>query len=116
MEFPLAVKVPGGVNNVLVENNTFEGSMYGIRIKSPRGKGGEVKNIVYRNTKMHNVEVPLVFSAYYKAAPIVEAELEKLLQEGGLRSANKFIRQTAIPNNPSTNIKRRTSVISPWRI
>jgi polygalacturonase len=66
------------VNNVLVENNTFEGSMYGIRIKSPRGKGGEVKNIVYRNTRMHNVEVPLVFSAYYKAAPIVQAEVDKL--------------------------------------
>lgn len=73
----------GGVNNVLVENNTFEGSMYGIRIKSPRGKGGEVKNIVYRNTKMHDVEVPLVFSAYYKAAPIVQAEVDKMLEGGG---------------------------------
>lgn len=73
----------GGVNNVLVENNTFEGSMYGIRIKSPRGKGGEVKNIVYRNTKMTNVEVPLVFSAYYKAAPIVTAEVDEMLKAGG---------------------------------
>ncbi|UXY09291.1 glycoside hydrolase family 28 protein [Kosakonia sp. ML.JS2a] len=73
----------GGVNNVLVENNTFEGSMYGIRIKSPRGKGGEVKNIVYRNTQMHDVEVPLVFSAYYKAAPIVQAEVDKMLEGGG---------------------------------
>ncbi|MGY5957525.1 glycoside hydrolase family 28 protein [Kosakonia sp. BK9b] len=73
----------GGVNNVLVENNTFEGSMYGIRIKSPRGKGGEVKNVTYRNTTLHDVEVPLVFSAYYKAAPIVQDEVDKMLKAGG---------------------------------
>ncbi|KOC87727.1 glycoside hydrolase family 28 protein [Winslowiella iniecta] len=73
----------GGVNNVLVENNEFIGSMYGIRIKTPRGKGGEVKNIVYRNTKMVDVEVPLVFSGYYKAAPIVQAEVDKMVAEGG---------------------------------
>lgn len=73
----------GGVNNVLLENNEFIGSMYGIRIKTPRGKGGEVKNIVYRNTTMVDVEVPLVFSGYYKAAPIVQAEVDKMVAEGG---------------------------------
>lgn len=30
----------GGVSNLLAENNTFTDAMYGIRIKSPRGKGG----------------------------------------------------------------------------
>lgn len=73
----------GGVNNVLVENNQFEGSMYGIRIKTLRGKGGEVKNITYRNTKIVDVDIPLVFAGYYKAAPIVQAEVDKLLAEGG---------------------------------
>ncbi len=73
----------GGVNNVLVENNSFKGSMYGIRIKSPRGKGGEVKNITYRNNTMVDVEVPLVLSAYYKAAPIVQTEVDKLVAAGG---------------------------------
>ena len=95
----------GGVNNVLVENNTFEGSMYGIRIKSPRGKGGEVKNIVYRNTRMHNVEVPLVFSAYYKAAPIVQAEVDKLLQAGGFTLGEQIYPPDSDPKQPFDKYK-----------
>lgn len=90
----------GGVNKVLVENNTFEGSMYGIRIKSPRGKGGEVKNIIYRNTTMHDVEVPLVFSAYYKAAPIVEAEVTKLLKAGGFTLGEQIYPPDSDPKQP----------------
>lgn len=95
----------GGVNNVLVENNAFEGSMYGIRIKSPRGKGGEVKNIVYRNTKMHNVEVPLVFSAYYQAAPIVQAEVDKQLQAGGFTLGEQIYPPDGDPKQPFDKYK-----------
>lgn len=73
----------GGVNGVLVEHNSFNGSMYGLRIKSPRGKGGMVRNVVYRNTKMVNVGVPLVFSGYYQGAPAKQEDLEKKLAEGG---------------------------------
>ncbi|HKS35394.1 MAG TPA: glycosyl hydrolase family 28 protein [Enterobacteriaceae bacterium] len=90
----------GGVNNVVVENNTFEGSMYGLRIKSPRGKGGEVKNIVYRDTKMHNVDVPLVFSAYYKAAPIVQAEVDEQLKAGGFTLGEQIYPPDSDPKQP----------------
>ena len=55
----------GGVKNVAVENITFQDSLNGIRIKSPRGKGGEVANISYRNIKLNEVNSPLVFAAYY---------------------------------------------------
>ena len=95
----------GGVNNVLVENNTFEGSMYGIRIKSPRGKGGEVKNIVYRNTTMKDVEVPLVFSAYYKAAPIVQAEVDELLKAGGFTMGEQIYPPDSDPKQPFDKYK-----------
>ncbi|MCS3433601.1 glycoside hydrolase family 28 protein [Klebsiella sp. BIGb0407] len=95
----------GGVNNVLVENNTFEGSMYGIRIKSPRGKGGEVKNIVYRNTTMKDVEIPLVFSAYYKAAPIVQAEVDELLKAGGFTMGEQIYPPDSDPKQPFDKYK-----------
>ncbi|GAB4061357.1 glycoside hydrolase family 28 protein [Uliginosibacterium sediminicola] len=73
----------GGVSNVLVEHNNFEGSMYGLRIKSPRGKGGKVSNVTYRDTRMVDVGVPLVLSGYYKGAPDDAAELARALAEGG---------------------------------
>lgn len=73
----------GGVDGVLVEHNSFNGSMYGLRIKSPRGKGGMVRNVVYRDTQMVNVGVPLVFSGYYQGAPAKQEDLDKKLAEGG---------------------------------
>ncbi|HEX8526039.1 glycoside hydrolase family 28 protein [Allosphingosinicella sp.] len=48
----------GGVRNVLIENNELEGAMYGIRIKTPRGRGGIVQDIVFRNNRMVDVEDP----------------------------------------------------------
>src|SRR5207253_753065 len=42
----------GGVRNLLVKNCTFEQSDNGLRIKSPRGRGGAVENIVYSNITM----------------------------------------------------------------
>ena len=90
----------GGVNNVLVENNTYEGSKYGIRIKSPRAKGGEVKNIVYRNTTMKDVEIPLVFAAYYKAAPIVQAEVDEQLKAGGFTMGEQIYPPDTDPKQP----------------
>jgi len=72
----------GGVNGVLAEHNTFENAMYGLRIKSRRGKGGAVRNVVYRDTRMINVETPLLFTGYYTGSPTDSAELRKQLEAG----------------------------------
>lgn len=72
----------GGVKGVLAENNVFRGSMYGIRIKSPRGIGGVVRDVTYRNTKMENVDTPIVLAGYYKGGPYDPKDIEKALQEG----------------------------------
>ncbi|WP_431225026.1 glycoside hydrolase family 28 protein [Serratia sp. L9] len=74
----------GGIRNILAEDNTFENAMYGIRIKSPRGKGGLVSNVVYKNTEMTNVETPIVLAGYYKGGPVTEAGRVDALQKGSL--------------------------------
>jgi polygalacturonase len=74
----------GGVRHVLVENNVFTGSMYGIRIKTPRERGGIVEDIIFRNNRMTDVETPIVFSGYYASAGYDEAAVaERLRREGG---------------------------------
>jgi polygalacturonase len=60
----------GGVKHVLVENNTFEGSFHGVRIKSRRGYGGEVSDIVIRNNKMKDVLNVLTIADYFQYIPI----------------------------------------------
>jgi polygalacturonase len=74
----------GGVRGVLVENNDFTGSMYGLRIKTPRGRGGIVEDVVFRHNRMTDVETPLVLSAYYESAGYDDAAVAaRLAAEGG---------------------------------
>lgn len=55
----------GGVHDVIVENCTFENTENGLRIKSQRGKGGLVEDIVYRNIRMRDVDPAITFTSYY---------------------------------------------------
>ena len=55
----------GGVHHVIVENCTFENTENGIRIKSQRGKGGLVEDIVYQDIRMKNVDPAITFTSYY---------------------------------------------------
>jgi hypothetical protein len=91
----------GGVRNVLVENNELTGSMYGIRIKTPRGRGGLVHDIVFRNNKMTDVETPMVFSGYYESAGYDEtAVANKLSAEGGFILGHQIYPSDSDPVQP----------------
>ncbi|MBD3420270.1 MAG: glycoside hydrolase family 28 protein [Chitinivibrionales bacterium] len=45
----------GDIRNVLVRDCTFIGTSRGIRLKSMRGRGGIVENIIYRNISMQDI-------------------------------------------------------------
>jgi polygalacturonase len=55
----------GGVYSVTVKHCTFENTENGLRIKSQRGKGGLVENIVYENITMTNVDPAVTLTCYY---------------------------------------------------
>jgi polygalacturonase len=95
----------GGVQRVRVENNTFEGSMYGLRIKSMRGKGGTIKDVVFRNNTMKDVETPLVFTSYYAYRPLDLASAEKQLQPGGFILGNQIWPGPSDPAQPFVHDK-----------
>ncbi|BAY50293.1 endo-polygalacturonase (plasmid) [Scytonema sp. HK-05] len=59
----------GGVRNVIVENCKFLGTQNGLRIKSLRGQGGNVENIIYRNIQMEGVSPAITFTSYYPKIP-----------------------------------------------
>lgn len=44
------------MRGVLVEANELTGSLYGIRIETPRGRGGLVQDIVFRDNRMTGVD------------------------------------------------------------
>lgn len=54
-----------GVKNVKVCDLSLDGTGNGLRIKSDVSRGGEVKNISYRDVCMRGVSNPLVFNPFY---------------------------------------------------
>ena len=59
----------GGVRNVTVRNCKFQGTENGIRIKSPRGRGGAVENLVCENITMEKVDPAITITCYYPKIP-----------------------------------------------
>ena len=59
----------GGVRNVTVRRCRFEGTENGIRIKSSRGRGGTVENLVYEDITMSNVVGAITITTYYPKIP-----------------------------------------------
>jgi polygalacturonase len=59
-----------GVRNLIVRRCSFDGTDTGVRLKSSRGRGGLVENIVYEDLTMKNVGVAISISSYYDNTPI----------------------------------------------
>jgi len=57
----------GGLQNMAVSNCTFNGTDYGIRMKSDRDRGGLVQNLTYNDITMTNVKYPIVIYSYYNS-------------------------------------------------
>ncbi len=58
-------EMSGGIHNVVISNCVFDGTDRGIRIKSRRGRGGEVSDIRVNNIVMRDVMCPFVMNMYY---------------------------------------------------
>ncbi len=59
----------GGVDSMTVDSCTFDSTTNGLRIKSYRGNGGNVRGITYSNITMNDVEYPIWMSGYYPDIP-----------------------------------------------
>jgi polygalacturonase len=59
-----------GVSNVLVNNCTFNGTQYGLRLKSNNTEGGITSNITYSNITMTGIlDNPILMYSYYPDVP-----------------------------------------------
>ena len=58
-------EMSGGVRNVAVTNCVFQRTYRGIRVKSRRGRGGVVENLLVQNVVMEDVPYPFFFDKFY---------------------------------------------------
>ncbi len=62
----------GGVQGVTGRHLSFTGTDNGLRIKTLRGKGGVIDDIVFQDVQMQGVKVALAFTAYYPKVPATD--------------------------------------------
>jgi polygalacturonase len=119
----------GGVDSMLVDSCTFNETTNGIRIKSQRGRGGEVRNITYSNLSMTNVRYPIYFTAYYSGVPPQSDPPQPInsqtpyfhdLKVINLTSTNTASNSAAgiilgLPERPLTNIQLQNVKISAYK-
>jgi polygalacturonase len=63
----------GGIFEVLAEDCVFRGTDRGIRIKTRRGRGGQIRDLEFRNLTMENNLCPLSINEYYRCGAEHEA-------------------------------------------
>ena len=116
-------EMSGGVRNVLAENIVADGNDAGVRIKSRRGRGGVVENIVYRNLTYKNiVKEAITIDMFYDvgnnpdvthdspdALPVYRNILVENLKCDGAATA---IRIRGLPDSPMSNIVLRNVEIT----
>jgi polygalacturonase len=59
----------GGVSAIRVSDLTIDGADNGIRIKSDRGRGGIVEDVIYENVCIRDVKNPILLTTTYSSNP-----------------------------------------------
>nr|GMD22070.1 probable polygalacturonase [Ipomoea batatas] len=69
-------EMSGGISNVLVENLYLHDSFAGIELKTARGRGGYIQDILVSNVAMENVRVAIKATGYSDTHPDDEYDPE----------------------------------------
>lgn len=97
-------EMSGGVRRIAISNCIFRGTDRGIRIKSRRGRGGAVEDVVVSNIVMTDVLCPLTVNLYYGCG----AWGDSVVGDKGLRpvdSGTPAVRNLSLSNIVARRVK-----------
>jgi polygalacturonase len=118
----------GGIGRVLAEDCSFLGTDRGIRIKSRRGRGGEIADLEFRKLVMVDNLCPIAINMFYRCGaapedtrlfsqfpepfgpetPVVRNILISGIRASGCRASAGFI--AGLPESPVENLTIEDSV------
>lgn len=97
-------EMSGSVRNVTISNCIFDGTDRGIRIKSRRGRGGIIEDIVVNNIVMNDVLSPIIMNLFYYCG---DGGKDKFVWD---KNPKKFSSQTPVVREISFNNIRANNV------
>lgn len=115
----LGSEMSGGIRNVLVHDITAIGTDRGIRIKTRRGRGGVIENVVIRNVRMERIKKEaIVINMQYGDGSLGEGEegegeldsTTPMIRDIEIRDihcagAAQSVRVVGLPENPVTGLR-----------
>ena len=99
----------GGVRDMIVRRCTFDGTDTGVRLKSSRGRGGLVENVVYEDLTMKNVGVAVSISSYYQDSTL-DSTLEHDTAQPLTRTTPEW-RNITVRNVSATGCRKSAGLI-----
>jgi polygalacturonase len=115
-------ETPGGVRHVVVQRCTFQDTENGLRIKSPRGRGGKVEDVFYSDITMTNVDPAITITCYYPKIPSEDSaqpvtETTPSFHNIQIKNLTATCRRNAgvivgLPESPVTQVKLENVQIS----
>lgn len=112
--FVIGSEMSGDVRNIQIKDCVFSGTDKGIRIKTARGRGGRIENIVIENIKMHDIsKEAIIMQMYYESEQVGDAqpvtEKTPVIRNIWLENVICYAAQAAIvlkglPESPLTGI------------
>ncbi|MEM1526764.1 MAG: glycoside hydrolase family 28 protein [Ignisphaera sp.] len=109
--FVIGSEMSGCVRNVSIENSVFEGTERGIRIKTTRGRGGIVENVIARNITMKDIiyEAIVIDMFYEPVPPEPVSERTPIIRNIHIQnitcySAGQAIKLAGLPEMPISDV------------
>lgn len=108
--FVIGSETAGGVNNVEISNCEFLGTDRGIRIKTRRGRAGNIHDIYAHDIIMKDTICPITINMYYRCG----SNDEKLfsLQQQDITELTPIVENIKISNIKATNCKGAAGFIA----
>ncbi len=108
----------GNVRHVLVQDCVYDGTLYGVRLKSARGRGGVVEDVSVQRITMRNILGSAIFiNTFYKAWAVTNEGKPPLfcnvrIQDVTCEGARAAVEITGLPEQPIENVTLQRLSIS----
>lgn len=108
----LGSETASGIRNVVARNCRFIGTDRGIRIKSRRGRGGVLENLVFENLHSENTLCPLTCYLYYRGGAQDPSSPLYSLDPQPVTDETPVVRNMRIVNCTSTGSRAAAMLIA----
>lgn len=107
----LGSEMSGGIIDVTIDRCEFVGTDRGLRIKTRRGRGGEVANVKLTNVDMDGVHTPLAINAFYYCDADGKSDFVQSREQKTVNTTTPNIHDITLTNVNAKNVHHAAAAL-----